>query len=314
LLAKIHAMAAPHGDAAVRLDSHWLSDVRWGRNRITKAGDWRDVSVGMNHCDCIGMQSNQTDLGSLRGMLDWAETMTKRFHGRLPDAVPAVMPRDGRPFPESVVAAGRQCLRKVHLANLSPYDWPLALRLAIGTNEDTLVRAIVARQLALASKDTGQTVRTRAEVLDTAVRMLWTNAWNNDETSHRTPAHDTLAQVFAAQLDTMTPGGPVLTTRLRLFDLFNANRMFSEDDTAGDIDAERAVYLQRIRIAKSVPLNTVSADELWKVQPFLEGEPAMLAKLAYYQKPTHDNFMAYLAARRRGASRTRAINLKRSRS
>src|SRR6185312_16167187 len=99
LLTRIHTMTAPYGGAKVRLDSHWSSDVRWGRNRIIKAGDWRDMFVSINHCDCVGMSSNQADLGSIHGMVDWAETMTQRFSGALPDAVLMVMPHEGRPFP-----------------------------------------------------------------------------------------------------------------------------------------------------------------------------------------------------------------------
>ena len=102
LLTTIHTMAAPHGGAKVFLHSEWRSEVRWGRNRITNAGDWRDVLVKIDHADG-NSQTNQTDLGTLQGMLTWAERLTQRFHGRLAGPVPAVLPQEGRAFPPTYI-------------------------------------------------------------------------------------------------------------------------------------------------------------------------------------------------------------------
>ena len=78
--------------AKVRLDSQWLSDVRWARNRISKAGEWRDFTVGLAaYGNVNGPESNQADLGSIRGMLEWTEGMTLQFEGQLPGPVPAIL-------------------------------------------------------------------------------------------------------------------------------------------------------------------------------------------------------------------------------
>ena len=205
------------------------------------------------------------------------------------------------PLAPDAVALGRECLGHVRMADLPSYDWPIALRLAVGVNDDTLMRVIVQKQLAWVSSMVGltDTARTRqqAEVLDTAVFLLWQNRWNNDTTSHRTPAHDTLARVLAARLDTMQPSGLVFATRLKLFELFNASDVVQDGDTAGDIAAQRTFVQQRARLARSVDVSTASSADQVKIHDYIDGEPMWLAFLDYLQTPTHDKFVAYLTAR-----------------
>jgi predicted Zn-dependent protease len=53
-------------DNRINLTSQWRSDIRWGRNRIATASDWRD-----NHLDIAGSAStNQVDALSLHAIVD----------------------------------------------------------------------------------------------------------------------------------------------------------------------------------------------------------------------------------------------------
>jgi predicted Zn-dependent protease len=76
LLSQLHALGA----ADVQLGSQWRSEVRWGRNRIIKSGDWRDVSVNVRH-GSIFAHTNQTDSTSQRSIVQWAEHMRRQFDG-----------------------------------------------------------------------------------------------------------------------------------------------------------------------------------------------------------------------------------------
>lgn len=101
LFRQIHEMTAAHGGARVHLGSRWRSDVRWARNRFTKTGDWRDISVRITHGSTI--ETNQADLASIRGSVEWAEAATTQFRGRLPGPVAVPAPHEHRTFPETKI-------------------------------------------------------------------------------------------------------------------------------------------------------------------------------------------------------------------
>jgi hypothetical protein len=205
-----------------------------------------------------------------------------------------------RPLPQSAIELGRDCLRRVRIAEVSPAQWPLVLRLAVGVNDDTLVRALVRRQLAWVERQgmsPANRVLVRAEVVDSAIHRLWHNAWNNDTTSHRTPAHDSLSREFAAQLDTMQPARALLPMRLELFDLFNEANTFDDADSAGDIAAERAVFQRRVQLQLSVTVESDSQKEQERRTGLLHGERNMMAWFSYLEQPTHERLMTYLNTR-----------------
>lgn len=94
LLAQIHWLGAAH----VQLDSTWRSDVRWGRNRITKSGDWRNVSVNVSQ-GTVQAHTNQTDLISQQALVHWAERMRQQCEGGTLALGPYTPVKDRRAFP-----------------------------------------------------------------------------------------------------------------------------------------------------------------------------------------------------------------------
>lgn len=94
LLAQIHWLGA----ANVQLDSHWRSDVRWGRNRITKSGDWRDVRVDVTQGGTFA-HTNQIDPTSQAAIVHWAERMRQQFDGGTLDLGSYTPRKDRRTFP-----------------------------------------------------------------------------------------------------------------------------------------------------------------------------------------------------------------------
>ena len=133
--------------------------------------------------------------------------------------------------------------------------------------------------------------------MDTAIRRLWRNSWNNDTTSHRTPAHDSLARELATYLDTMRPAKLVLDTRLHVFDLLNEANTFHDNDSVGDITAERAVTQRRVQLQLSVTVDSDPQQEQARRNSILRGEQNMMAWFSYLEHPTHERLMAYLTAR-----------------
>lgn len=86
LFAKIRGLASPEGQTRAGLHSAWRSDVRWARNRMTLAGEWRNIDVGVTRSGdetASGFAyTNQQDLESLRGAVHWAESMWEVFLNR----------------------------------------------------------------------------------------------------------------------------------------------------------------------------------------------------------------------------------------
>lgn len=208
--------------------------------------------------------------------------------------------RRWNPIPDAAVAVGRQCLQRVgDVSRLPAYDWPFLLRLAVGVNDDTLVSRLVRWQLAKALATPGTTVRDRAGILDSAIIRLLRNQWI-DTGVHRTPAHDTLAREFAAWLDTLHPAGPVLTTRLHIYNQFNDRPEFGNSADVGVLKAEREFALGELQLVQSVPLSEVPTEDQGAVQSTLVGAHYWLARLAYLLTPTHENLTKLVAARDAG--------------
>jgi predicted Zn-dependent protease len=101
LLQQIETLAP--GKTTTQLDSRWRSDVRWTNSRITMAGDWRTVSVGVGRGKKGGAASNQLDPVSLKAAVEWAEAMRQRFEGGPPAPKTVVPTADPRTFPATAV-------------------------------------------------------------------------------------------------------------------------------------------------------------------------------------------------------------------
>lgn len=241
------------------------------------------------------------------------------------DAAASVRARDTapdtarwNPLPAAAITAGRQCLqRMVHSASTGgvlrrSYDWPFLLRFAIGIDDDTLVRTIVTRQLAAArtapKATAGSPARDQAQVLEAVITLLVNNNWPKegrfDNTLHRSPAHDALAQAYRAQLDTMHPAGEVLATRLRVLDFLTKvdNDRVSRGDTAKEFDDAHftraiAQARQRLQLVQSVPLAEVFPGDRHVIQDAIAVQSFTIASLTFRYEPTHAHLTTFVAAR-----------------
>lgn len=229
-------------------------------------------------------------------------------------AATALYPLDSArlvPLPERAVTAARTCLRRIEqhgdtthvgaaggaqhtpgaistpLNGVPPVEWPFVLRLAVAANDDSLVQAIVTRQLAAAGTPSGM----RAQVLEQIVLLLLRNHWNEGTLDHRTPSHDALARAYAAQLDTLAPAGPVLATRLRV------ETELYERAPIWDVDAELAHLRARHHLAQSIPLEEIPASDRATIAALRTGPDVDLARALYLKTPTRANFLKFLAVR-----------------
>lgn len=195
------------------------------------------------------------------------------------------------PVPPAAVTAGRACLQRLgDTRAIVPFDLPLLLRLAVGVGDDTLVQQVIAHQLELA----GTVVRDRGRVLEAAIDVLLHNSWNNEDRhvlTHRTAAHDALAERYAAILDTMRPAGQVLASRLRVISQL-ASAMAP---ASWNVDDDLARAREHLRVAMSVPLSAVPAEDTSEVRS--SRTPAVVAWLTYLKTPVHANLARWIAVR-----------------
>ena len=79
LIQQVLGYASGRGTTSISVWSNWRGDVRWGRNRISIAQDWRTstVAVGRHVGDTRSgyAQTNQLDAASLAAAVQWAEQM-----------------------------------------------------------------------------------------------------------------------------------------------------------------------------------------------------------------------------------------------
>lgn len=205
------------------------------------------------------------------------------------------------PVPAAAVKIGRQCLSRLGTdpfgdgrsgadSALAPYDLAFLFRLAVGVNDDALVRKVVNRQLALANIDT----RDRGHILEAAITLLLQNQWPGPAKTlipHRTAAHDALAKQYAAVLDTMRPAGQVVLSRLHVMQKLGAAMAPAQWDVNDELARARAQFA----VATSVPLSAVPEEDRAEVQGL--GAPIAVAWLAYLQTPSHANLARWVAAR-----------------
>lgn len=151
------------------------------------------------------------------------------------------------PFPPAAVEEGRRCLNRFRVADLPVPALTATLQTAVGTNADTLVQALVARQLTLAP-DAGA----RAAVLDTAIQLLMTNNFPNTQRDWvLTPAHVRLARAYVSQLDAL--GAVAFLPRLRV----RNDLMIHLNEN--DVDAQLALQREILQVYQQVPLDSVPA-------------------------------------------------------
>lgn len=224
-------------------------------------------------------------------------------HRKDSSVVPSTTPSSPwLPLPDTAIRAGRDCLRRIgdghELASLA---WPVLLRLAVGVNADSVVQTVVARQLGAA--DTS--ARSRAQVLANTITRLLHNQWDegqgvllDDTRTHRSAVHDALARAYAAQLDTLQPAAQVVVTRLRVNDELGVLDPSSDSSSTGwDVDRVVAQTRRRLRIAQSVPLSALSAEDRAIVQGAMTSATYTLAEATYFRTPTHANLIKFLATR-----------------
>lgn len=76
LVAQIRALGSGRARTQLSLSSKWRGDVRWARNRLSVAGDWRQNAVSIFRSLPDGTASvttNQVDPASLHAAVQWAE-------------------------------------------------------------------------------------------------------------------------------------------------------------------------------------------------------------------------------------------------
>jgi hypothetical protein len=164
-------------------------------------------------------------------------------------------------LPDSAIQVARTCIQHLPdgVEQIPAYTLPTFLTLAIGVNDDSLVKRIVVRQLRLASASAHDT----AAVLDSVVSQLMDNHWNiTDHNSlHLTQAHVQLAKQYAAQINSRDPS--VLSYRLHT--LIELDKGWQGDGT--DVDAQLThvqAELQRTNqlSVENVPQNVRQAVQL----------------------------------------------------
>lgn len=230
---------------------------------------------------CQSMFEREVRLGSAGSLAGGRST--KRRSAVAPSAQDSAFV----PMAAAAVTVGRQCLARIgNTEALPPIELPFLLRFAVGINDDTLARRVVARQLAIA----GSNVRDRGRVLETAINVLLHNQWEGDAI-HRTHAHDSLALRYAAQLDTMQPVGQVLASRLRLAGALSEITAPSAWNADRDIAEAQAIR----KLAMSVPMNLIPAADTERVR--LSYTRMGVAWATFIKTPTHANLAEWIAVR-----------------
>jgi hypothetical protein len=189
---------------------------------------------------------------------------------------------DWTPLPSASVTAGQQCVDHLHVADIPAFELPNLLRLAIAINNDSLVQAVVARQVALA----GSSERSHAHVLESVVHSLTTNGWADfDHTvNHLTEAHIALARTYAMQIDSMD-GPTTLLYRLRALDDLSASLRIGDSD----VTARLAYAEDELQRMQRVPLNAVPASDRKEIFAKILGEELHIKRLAYIQSLSHED-------------------------
>jgi hypothetical protein len=130
-----------------------------------------------------------------------------------------------------VVQSTRTCLERYRVADIPPFAVPVARQLAIDVGDDSLWRAIVARQLASIP---ATAVLGRAALLDSMIGELMSGYDpSSTDLTHRIPAHVQLARTYVAQLDALGPTA--------IHEQLNAGKVFVRFmDQARDLDGKIA--------------------------------------------------------------------------
>lgn len=149
-----------------------------------------------------------------------------------------------RPLSPAAIVVGRQCLSRFRLDEIPSFALPSTLQLAIALNTDSLVQAIVARQLAGA-----HSVAARAAVLDQAIQTLMGNHWPSTGYYgwYWTTAHVQLAHTYLSQLDAL--GDAALQQRIDL----RRNELLEPAVYAGDVDAMLTLDREVLQLVQRLP-------------------------------------------------------------
>lgn len=199
-----------------------------------------------------------------------------------------------RLLPLIAVKTGWDCQSEKPFNETQQPDFELGtlLQLAIAINNDSLVEAVVDRQMELA----GSAMRARAQVLERAIDGLMSNAWDEGEfdTDHLTQVHVQLAHSYAAQLDSCGPAA--LLYRLRAAQSL-AKGMKIEDGTDSRAFAELE---QRLRTAQQ-EVSAAPAEDRHAIDVLINGINVKLTEMTYRRSLTHEDLIQSLEARRQGA-------------
>lgn len=105
VIEQIHALGLAQG--RVNLLSRWRGDIRWGRNRVTMARDWRNNTASFESGEATML--NQIDSASLRAMAQTVWRDRQAFPERFPERDPRVT---SKPF---VVLSPTQEYPRTHI-------------------------------------------------------------------------------------------------------------------------------------------------------------------------------------------------------
>jgi hypothetical protein len=195
---------------------------------------------------------------------------------RLPEDCGVVFQQSG------AVQLTRACLERFRVADIPPFALPMARELAIQINADSLMQAIVARQLAPMP---ATAVAVRAALLDSVVKELM-GATGRFQSRHWTPAHIQLARTFQAQLDAL---GPMAIDQ----QLDTRGIMMGPAIDAHDLDAQIAIFHDKIRLLQQPEVATKLGITNYKMDLKVIDEE--LSRLEYFQTMSFDTLASYAA-------------------
>jgi hypothetical protein len=194
------------------------------------------------------------------------------------------------PLAPEAVSIGQACLRQFQVTDVPVFALSSLLRLAIGANADSLIQAIVTRELTQA----GTASRDRAEVLWDVIQRLMSNNWDegNGTIIHLTSAHTQLARRYTAQLDSV--GGPeILLYRVWAEEFLS--RGYRVDDTTGG--AQLAELEHRLEQLEHAPISEAPSGDQQKILIVLLGLKINVRWWEYLHTLSHADLTRWVATR-----------------
>lgn len=190
------------------------------------------------------------------------------------------------PFPANTIALAQHCIRQLPAVDAIADSAmrTVLLNLAIATNQDSLVNAIVARELTLA----GQAPVARAAVFLKAIRQLLSHTWWYP--GYLTAAHVTLATQYEQQLEAL--GSTVI--RESVDALYAISNIDSDHQTLETqiANTQKIVTL----LNRAVSVSDIPASRRAQLQDELRDATVAGLWFTYLKTGNHDDFTRYRSA------------------